>query len=263
VSRYNLVGAHAYTTIGVLTLSNGTKLVKMRFPWGGEKFNGPWHDGDSKWTDQFKKEANFRKANDGVFSMPIAAYRAGFGYTIITPDTSKMHHSYWLSLNDKNLGTPSSNPHCGGGKCIKNRFVIESDVEQTVWLSSHVHKWRQYVTSSCQNPLKKTDHIVVLEGKQGIQMAQTHATMKPITMKKGEKVYMYTDFSITAWGTKSPLKISHTAGAKSDSYPLQAKIEPQPDPKPDHDDDNKPDPAPNLVTTGFEKFVDDLAIAKK
>ena len=50
---YNLVTGHVYTMLGVLKLDYygyTIRLVKMRNPHGKEKYKGPWHDGDSKWT---------------------------------------------------------------------------------------------------------------------------------------------------------------------------------------------------------------------
>lgn len=42
---------HAYTLLGAYVLSDGTKLFKVRNPWGAEKYKGPWSDGDYRWTD--------------------------------------------------------------------------------------------------------------------------------------------------------------------------------------------------------------------
>jgi hypothetical protein len=41
---------HAYTVLGTVKLSNGEKLVKMRNPWGVEKWKGAWSDHSYKWT---------------------------------------------------------------------------------------------------------------------------------------------------------------------------------------------------------------------
>lgn len=54
-----LVRAHAYTILGVQELTTGGKvehqLVKMRNPWGKERYDGPFSDKDSRWTEDFKK----------------------------------------------------------------------------------------------------------------------------------------------------------------------------------------------------------------
>ena len=51
---YGLVHEHAYTLLGVVELSNGVRLVKLRNPWGNELYTGPWFDGDPQWTDTLK-----------------------------------------------------------------------------------------------------------------------------------------------------------------------------------------------------------------
>jgi hypothetical protein len=47
---YNLVAGHAYSLIGT-AVYNKEKLVKVRNPWGSERYTGPWSDKDTaKWT---------------------------------------------------------------------------------------------------------------------------------------------------------------------------------------------------------------------
>jgi len=36
--------SHAYTLIDLVVLSDGTKLVKMRNPYGKEQYEGEWSD---------------------------------------------------------------------------------------------------------------------------------------------------------------------------------------------------------------------------
>lgn len=47
---------HAYTILGTYTLSNGVQLVKIRNPWGREKYHGPWSDDSELWTPVFERE---------------------------------------------------------------------------------------------------------------------------------------------------------------------------------------------------------------
>lgn len=49
----SLVTGHAYSILGAVEV-DGNKLLKMRNPWGNEKYKGPWHDGDSRWTSSAK-----------------------------------------------------------------------------------------------------------------------------------------------------------------------------------------------------------------
>ena len=53
-TKRNLSGltkGHAYTVLGTVKLSNGTRLVKIRNPWGTEGFVGAYSDSSSLWDD--------------------------------------------------------------------------------------------------------------------------------------------------------------------------------------------------------------------
>ena len=80
----NLVAAHAYTVLGVQELkdSNGVvqqQLIKMRNPWGTEKYQGDWRDDDSRWNQgTYKDQAGLVNAKDGVFFVPIEKFTSRF-----------------------------------------------------------------------------------------------------------------------------------------------------------------------------------------
>jgi len=69
---FTTVAGHAETVLGVLKLSNGAKLVKMRNPWGSYKYSGPYSKGSKLWTAALKKEAKLDSADDGIFFTPIS-----------------------------------------------------------------------------------------------------------------------------------------------------------------------------------------------
>lgn len=61
---------HAFTINGTVELSDGTKLIRARNPWGKETYKGPWGDynnEDWRWTAEFKEKANFINADDGLW----------------------------------------------------------------------------------------------------------------------------------------------------------------------------------------------------
>jgi len=64
-----LVFGHAYTLLGVLTTSNGDKLLRIRNPWGAGEWNGDWSDHSAKWNDSLRLEMGCSSENDGVFFM--------------------------------------------------------------------------------------------------------------------------------------------------------------------------------------------------
>lgn len=80
-SQYGLISGHAYTLLGPFEY-NGQKLIKMRNPWGKEKYNGDWSDKDTtKWTDDAKQTLSHSLANDGVFFIPIENFKSVFSVT--------------------------------------------------------------------------------------------------------------------------------------------------------------------------------------
>jgi len=88
--KQGLVTGHAFTVLGVNTYfdkaaNKDVKLVKIRNPWGSERYKGAWSDKDTKsWTDEARRALN-HQANmaDGVFFMPISNYQKLFYNTIV------------------------------------------------------------------------------------------------------------------------------------------------------------------------------------
>ena len=75
----NLPGGHAYTLLGAAKLSNGTKLLKLRNPWGKEDYEGPWSDVSSEMTDSVRQELSHEKnTKDGVFYVDMATFKTYF-----------------------------------------------------------------------------------------------------------------------------------------------------------------------------------------
>ena len=69
---YGLPGNHAYSLMNTATLSDGTKLVKLRNPWGTEKYTGPYSD--SQLTAAQIKELGHVVKDDGVFWMDMNTF---------------------------------------------------------------------------------------------------------------------------------------------------------------------------------------------
>jgi hypothetical protein len=76
----NLVTGHAYTILGVVQLSEGPKLVKLRNPWGKEQYTGPFSDKSTDWTPAWKEEAGLVSADDGIFHIPVSDFKIAFTF---------------------------------------------------------------------------------------------------------------------------------------------------------------------------------------
>ena len=95
-----LVGSHAYTTLGVATLRNGVRLVKIRNPWGSEKWRGDYSDSSSLMTQDVRDQLDHRTDNDGVFYISLADYKRYFDNTTINYDVEGWGYDYFLALDD-------------------------------------------------------------------------------------------------------------------------------------------------------------------
>ena len=70
-----LVQGHAYVTLGVVTLDDGTRLVKLRNPWSQDSFHGDWSNDSPLWTDAHKAKAGYTDdTNDGIIFMSLEDY---------------------------------------------------------------------------------------------------------------------------------------------------------------------------------------------
>ena len=99
--------SHAYTVLGTKLLKDGTRLVKIRNPWGAEDYKGPASDKDTKFWTAARLEEVGHKFNmlDGVFYMPIEQYKKDFEETQVNIDPTDMSSAYFLRLDDDGTGS--------------------------------------------------------------------------------------------------------------------------------------------------------------
>lgn len=103
--REGLVMNHAYTLIGTGQY-NGQKLVKIRNPWGNEKYEGSWSDKDTaKWTPDALQALGHVVQDDGIFWMPVSEYRRLF------TDVSIAMYQNWQISNKQASWDRSKDPN--------------------------------------------------------------------------------------------------------------------------------------------------------
>ena len=78
-----LTQAHVYTILDS-HIVEGTRLLRIRNPWGVETYKGPWSDGDaSRWDQSLQQEAKtfrerfpelYKKEDNGIFFIDHDTY---------------------------------------------------------------------------------------------------------------------------------------------------------------------------------------------
>lgn len=127
--------SHAYSVLGVKTLSDGQRLVKLRNPWGKETYHGTWSDYSDDWTTTVLDEADHAIADDGIFFMRLEDYHEQIETTYVNMDTTGWSMASFLMLGDQ-TAKDGDFRECGSS-CRRHRLTLESEVAQQVWITAH------------------------------------------------------------------------------------------------------------------------------
>jgi len=78
--KYGLGANHAYSILQMEVIPGGTKLLKIRNPWGKSEWTGEWHDGDPRWTPELRQLLNMPEGevNDGVYCLDLNTFAKFF-----------------------------------------------------------------------------------------------------------------------------------------------------------------------------------------
>ena len=229
VNECGLQLGHAYVALKVIELSNGAKLVKMRNPWGSERYKCAYSDSSDKWTPELRAEAGATETivNEGVFFMTVEDYYEQGQSTVISYDTTGWYSDHFLMLDDKT--GPNGGWQWCGKTCTRHIVQIESDVEQDVFITAHTWESRSY-PSECKK--KNKVHSIYMLGAYSIDTFEkgTHQ-LKAQGFKAGEKKQYVLEFdfsreditpdwSITATAELGNVSILYSDGRKSDTLPF-------------------------------------------
>ena len=136
-NEFGLVLGHAFSILGTKVLSTGTRLVKIRNPWGAETYKGDWSDTSDKWTPELEEEVGLVKTNnDGIFYMSVEDYAKQFSVTQINYNPKGMHQASFVRLGDDKTKADEC-AYFQGEKCGRHTLELTSDVDQTVWITAY------------------------------------------------------------------------------------------------------------------------------
>ena len=229
-----LQNAHAYVVLGAVQLSNGDRLVKVRNPWGLERYICDYNDESALWTPELRREAGAtpEAVNEGIFFMRIEDFYEQGQSTIVSYDTNGWYDDHFLMLNDK-TGQNGKWSWCGP-TCTRHTVTVTSDVAQDLIVTAHTWDERTYP----QECLKRNKvHSIYREGNNVVDMFRNGAhQMKPVAYRAGEsKSYILEfdwdregvtpDWSVTVQAKNGSVSVKHQNGLSSDSLPYIEKKE--------------------------------------
>jgi calpain-15 len=70
----------------------GHRILQLRNPWGRFEWNGDWSDESSLWTNEFKAQVGFVKANDGSFWMSLEDFKSTFSRVSVNTWSADAHY---------------------------------------------------------------------------------------------------------------------------------------------------------------------------
>ena len=104
-TQQNLHSNHVYTVLSAHEIQDEkgqiVKLLRLRNPFGSEKYTGPYNDNDKiNWDETLKQKVRYVNDNDGTFFIDIDTYMQEFLFTQINLDTTGMTQSFFLISDD-------------------------------------------------------------------------------------------------------------------------------------------------------------------
>ncbi|XP_021367799.1 calpain-1 catalytic subunit-like [Mizuhopecten yessoensis] len=123
-----LVGGHAYSLTGT-AVGNGTRLIRVRNPWGKHEWTGPWSDGSNEWSSVPEGEVQRPNVDDGEFYMSLEDFMMYFSDVTIcclTPDFDRDGCSDTLNYITCLYGDWRGSNAAGFQKKLQNpKYLIE------------------------------------------------------------------------------------------------------------------------------------------
>ena len=152
--------------------------------------------------------------------MSIEDYKSQVEETYVNYDPTNMHSAYFLRLNDD--GSNSEKGQLCGSDCTRHVLTVKSEVDQTIWVTGHTWDERG-MPAKCRSEQGNTHMMSSSWTEEPMGWFYGSMELDPYQIKAGESVEIITewnwnkpntpkDWSVTAWGDKGPLSITHKKG---------------------------------------------------
>lgn len=219
---------HAYTIVAAAELEDGTKLLRVRNPWGSEMYHGPFSDDSDTWENYPGFE--YVKKNDGQWWIDAKSYHEGMSQTTGNPDVQDEHMTYYALFEVEGVH--------------EERITFKSDVDQTVYISAYTYDSQHIRNGQCDDhsegsyfyfrhdksddwlyPMYGYSHHMPYEMKAGETLGATLQAFWAATDLTAH------DLSVVVQAEKSPVTIQMEHDHESSSFPNftlsdSVKIEP-------------------------------------
>ena len=227
-----LANNHAYTVIGVTTLSNEQRLVKLRNPWGSEDYHGAWSDDSENWTEALKEEVDLEQTkSDGIFFMSIEDYHEQVEETYFNKEVSTWHSAHFLMLDDNTQAdNPGDDTWWCGTDCTQHKVTVKSDADQGVYITAHTWDDR-CMADVCETWNVEKYHGMMLSGTWNTGLFKYGAYQEFVEMTAGQEIEvtvtlnfvseeMAHDWSVVAYAPTGSVHVTHNKGYESSTLPL-------------------------------------------
>lgn len=124
-------------------------MVRIRNPWGVDRYTGPWCDGDSRWTAAYQAQVPYNNnQNDGYFFMNVNDFVNAFSYFQINYINDGWNTNYYRRTSDD--GTTKS-------------YTFTLARQQNVYVAMDFYNPRMYA-AGCRGGQQTTGSYKFLKG---------------------------------------------------------------------------------------------------
>ena len=157
---------HAYVVLEAFELSTGAKIIKLRDPWGIDRYHCDYSDDSDLWTAQTRAEAGIFPSIEGIIFLDLETYHKHGATTVISFDTSEWYSDHFLMLDDQTYN-PGTWSWCGK-TCTRHEIDITSSVDQEVYVTAHTWEKRSYPKECILRETEKKPHSIYRKGDRNV-----------------------------------------------------------------------------------------------
>ena len=175
IPKYGLPGGHAYSLIHTHKLADGTKLLKLRNPWGTEVYTGPYSD--AKLTEAQKTELNHTAGDDGYFWIDMPTFTEVFSSSSIA-----MYENWVVSKLDHTWDRTEAN---------RGNWKVVNSAAQDVVIGVEMMSERMFPTSNCDTPQMPDQVPFQLKDSTGNIVSDRYGSDWSVTMDQTGRGYLF------------------------------------------------------------------------